>query len=292
VNPNRWSIAGRVVETLTNVPVPGATVDLEGFGPIQADSSGAFGFESTTFPPFSPYRVTVIQPGYVPRDARVLWRRGDRTDVVIDVIRDAPPFSLNFYRQLIRNGYEQPGNLQWLKRWAEPPSFYVRTVDETGGRSVEPEVLALVQQWLREGVRLWTGWSVPRLESGTESRDDVAGWIRVIFVRTSENYCGRARVGVNPGLITLNNDRCNCGSRKVPPSTVVHEVGHALGFWHVATRENVMYPQDPGGCYPAELSPAERYHATIAYRRPDGSRDIDTDPETPGFFASRPLVVN
>ena len=291
VNPNRWSITGRVVETLTNAPVPGATLDLEGFGPIQADGSGAFRFESTTVPTFSPYRVTVTSAGYVPRDARVLWRREDRTDVTIDVIRDAPLFSLTFYRQLVRNGHEEPGNLRRLRRWSEPPNFYVRTVDETTGRSVEPEVLALVQEWLLRAVRMWTGWSA-RLESGTTSREDAPGWIRVVFVRTTENFCGRAFVGGNPGVITLNDDRCNCGSRKVPPSTVVHEVGHALGFWHVADRDNVMYRQDPGGCHPSEVSGAERHHAAIAYRRPNGSRDIDTDPETPGFLGSQILVVD
>jgi len=290
-NPNQWSITGRIVETLTNTPIPSVTLDLQGFEPIQADGSGAFSFEATTPPPFSPYRVTVTKPGYVARDARVLWQRGDRIDVTIDIIREAAPFSLTFYRQLVRNGHEEPGRLQWLRRWIETPSFYVRSVDETTGRAVEPEVLALVQEWLRTAVRVWTGWSAPRLESGTASRGDVPGWIRVVFVRTNEDYCGRAFVGANPGMITLNNDRCNCGSRKVPPSTVVHEVGHALGFWHVPDRNSVMYRQDPGGCHPSEPSPAERHHAAIAYRRPNGSRDIDTDPSTPGFLQDTPQLI-
>src|SRR5262245_42446354 len=67
VDPNSWSISGRVVETLTGVPVPNASLDFEGFGPIQADRSGAFSFASTTQPPFSPYRVTVTSPGYFAR---------------------------------------------------------------------------------------------------------------------------------------------------------------------------------------------------------------------------------
>lgn len=296
-NPNRWSITGRVVETLTSTPIPNATLDLQGFGPIQADASGSFSFEATTAPPFSPYRVTVTKPGYVTRDARVLWQRGDRVDVTIDIIRETAPFSLTFYRQLVRNGNEEPGNLQWLKRWTETPKFYLRTVDSTTGRAVEADVLALVQEWLRRGLLAWTNhqWSVTTLETGTGARPDSVGWIIVDFVRSTrgewEHYCGRASVGRNPGHITLNNDRCNCGSIKVPPSTVVHELGHALGFWHVTDRKSVMYRQDPGGCHPSDLSSAEQHHAAIAYRRPVGSRDIDTDPETPGFLRDTAQMI-
>ena len=54
-----------------------------------------------------------------------------------------------------------------------------------------------------------------------------------------------------------------------------------------------MHFQDPGGCYPSEPTGVEQHHARIAYRRPVDSRDIDTDPETPGFVhAFSALVTN
>ena len=58
----------------------------------------------------------------------------------------------------------------------------------------------------------------------------------------------------------------------------MHEVGHALGFFHVSDRSSVMFPTIPGNCPAGNLSPSERYHAAIAYARPRGNRDPDNDP--------------
>lgn len=134
---------------------------------------------------------------------------------------------------------------------------------------------------------MWTGWPAPIVELGPEPRADRVDWIRVVFERRPSNYCGTSFVGRNPGIITLSLDSCDCGSRKVPPDTIVHEVGHALGFWHVSDRQSVMSPIYVGGCRPEELSPAEKFHAAIAFQRGNNSRDIDADDNQTGF--SRPI---
>jgi hypothetical protein len=274
--PGRWSLAGRVVDTVTGVPVPNATIEPTGFPSVTTNESGEFFFQADMFPQFSPFLATVSAGGFITREAQVTWAR-ERTGVDIGLIRDAPPFSLDFYRQLVRNGSEPTNTLQPLRRWTEAPRFHVRTLEEGSNRPVEPEVLAFVRDGLVQAVAMWTGWTVPAIEMSPDTRADTPGWIRVVFIRTNDNLCGQALVGRNPGLITFTLDGCDCGSRKVSGGVIVHEVGHAMGFWHVRDRQSVMFPIIPGGCPSIALSPAERHHSTIAYRRLPLSVDVDRD---------------
>jgi hypothetical protein len=39
-------------------------------------------------------------------------------------------FDLNFYRQMVRNGFEAPSALQPIRRWTTTPQIYLKTVDE------------------------------------------------------------------------------------------------------------------------------------------------------------------
>jgi hypothetical protein len=41
-----------------------------------------------------------------------------------------------------------------------------------------------------------------------------------------------------------------------------------------------MYPYDESGCRPGALSPAEAFHAAIAYARPRQNTDPDHDPSS------------
>jgi hypothetical protein len=121
------------------------------------------------------------------------------------------------------------------------------------------------------------------IETGSEERPQQRGVINVLFIHEPESeFCGRALVGADPGRITLNYDDPGCTTRCgiIAPRTVAHEVGHAMGFFHVAegtVLSTVWYDRD---CGVTSFSAAERYHAKVAYARPPGNTDVDVDPSS------------
>jgi hypothetical protein len=261
---------------------------------VTSGTDGAFTLTSSTNPPTNPYRVTVSGSNIVSRDLWIGWQNGSRTDVTIEAIRNAPPFSMEFYRNFVRGTYDQPGAPYAVLRWMDSPRFYVKTIDQNG-RAIEPEVLQVVREALGRAVTSFTGGrlAAAAIETGTETRPSAVGWINVDIRRDSNerSVCGFANIGANPGSITLNNDVCSCGSNKIPGALVMHEVGHALGFFHVPDRNSVMYPFLPGDCPAGTLSASEHYHAAIAYSRPRGNVDPDDDPSTTQAITAPVLVI-
>jgi hypothetical protein len=202
---------------------------------------------------------------------------------------------MDFYRQFVRGTYDQPGAPWPVLRWTTAPSFYVKTTDQNG-KTIEPEVLTRVYDAIRQAVPAYTGgrYPVAALENGTDSRAAAQNWINVNIRRdpAEKQICGTAQIGANPGTITLNDDVCSCGSNKIPGAVTMHEVGHAMGFFHVGDKRSLMYPFIAGDCPAGALSSAESYHAGIAYSRPRGNVEPDKDPTAGAAFGltSGPLV--
>jgi hypothetical protein len=292
-----WSVAGQLVDTVTQQPISGAQIapswDLAA---VSTGSDGSYELGAVANPPSTPYKLTVSGSGLLTRELWVTWERSARTSVTLDVIRNASPFSMDFYRQLVRGTYDQPGAPWPVLRWTVAPKFYLKTVDQNG-RAIEPEVLTVVRDGLLRAVPAYTGgrFAAAALETGTEVRGEADGWINVDILRdpNERSTCGRAFVGRNPNTITLYNDVCSCGSRKIPGETVMHEVGHALGFFHVSDKNSVMYPFAPGNCPAGDLSPNEKYHSAVAYSRPRGNVDPDNDPSSGRFLtaATTPRIL-
>jgi hypothetical protein len=290
---NTWAIAGTLVDTAGRQPIAGASItptwDLAA---IESGADGSYQLGAIANPPTTPYRLTIAGSDLVSREVWVSWQSGARVGVTFDAIRNRSPFSLEFYRQFVRGTYDNNG--PWANfRWMQSPSFYVKTVDQKG-RPVEPEVLAVVRDALVRAVHEYSAGvlSVVALESGTETRAAAVEWINVDIKRdpNERTTCGFADIGANPGSITLNDDVCACGSNKIPGALVMHEVGHALGFFHVPDKSSVMYPFIPGNCPSGQLSPAEKFHAAIAYSRPRGNRDPDIDPNSGPFSTPMPTI--
>lgn len=275
---DNWVITGRVVAYGTGTPISGARLAPAAGSATTTDAGGNFRLSSTQAPSSQPIAVKVEADGYVTRELYLKYQAGTR-EATIDLIRNAAPFSLTFFNWLVRGDFDDLDELTPVLKLETSPKFYVRTIDQNG-RAVEPEVLGVVLPAIRKAVTDWTNntLSVTTLETGTETRPRTEGWIVVNITRNyNSDYCGAAYVGSTQGEIEFVNDRCNCGSNKISGAIVSHEVGHALGFWHVDDRNSVMYPYAPGNCPPGNLSANERYHAALAYSRTRGNLDPDRD---------------
>ena len=262
---------------------------------VTADAQGNYLIGDVPNPPSTPYPVTVSAAGMVSHDVWITWAKGPRTGVTLDMIRNVAPFSMDFYRQFVRGVYDQPGAPYAIFRWTTAPSFYVRTVDQNG-RAVEPEVLAITLDALRKAVPAFTAgrYNAAAIETGTDIRPQAVNWINIDIRRdpAEKRICGFAQIGSNPGSITLNDDVCSCGSNKIPGAVTMHEVGHALGFFHVGDRGSLMFPFIAGDCPAGQLSAAESFHAGIAYSRPRGNLDPDRDPPSGAALAGlNPLLI-
>ena len=278
-----WSITGTVTDTTSRAAIVGATITPSwSLAAVTTGAAADFSLGSTTAnPPTTPYDLSVSANGYLTRKQWVTWQSGARSGIGLDLIRNASPFSLDFYGQFVRGNFDQSGAPWPVLRWNAAPNFYVKTVDQTG-RAIEPEVLTVVLSSLARAVPIYTGgvYGAAAIESGTTDRAAAANWINVNILRdaSQRTICGSSKIGANPGEITLYDDVCSCGSVKIPGAVVLHEVGHAMGFFHVSDRNSVMYPTLPGNCPVGEPSANERVHATVAYSRPRGNTDSDNDP--------------
>lgn len=278
-----WSIAGSVVDAISGQGVAGASLTFTGFPSTITDASGRWQLQgSGSSPGVSVFTPTITASGFVTRETRIEWKSGGRTDVAVSLLPERAPFSLDFYRMLVRNGHEEPAALEPVRRWSVNPNFYLNAHNPRTNEKLTASEVDAIERSIRDAIPQLTGGqlSVGAFEVGVADRAQRTDWINIqITYDPNEDYCGRAFVGANPGLIMLNYDRCrtNWCREGLSPNVIAHEVGHAMGFWH--TPEGVMVGEF-NECSSTTFSEAERVHARLAYMRPNGNLDTDKDPAT------------
>ena len=163
--------------------------------------------------------------------------------------------------------------------------------------SLDPEIVGRFRVTIPRAVPQLTGAPYTgRIETGPRSAREPTGgnWIivegatpqqaptsaacRGLEIRSSE--CGRAYIGRVRGCIALNTNRRSC----LTPSLIMHEIGHALGFYHTSNPQDIMHPTGLGRQLES-FTPLEQHHGPFAYTQPRGASYLDI---ALGAFGPRP----
>jgi predicted Zn-dependent protease len=293
--PSPRVVTGRIVDALSGNPQASLQVSVEGVGAGATNTSGEFNIEV----PASFADTTTIRfqgPNIVFRTSRVKVPGGP---VTLSTMQSG--FALAAFDEMFRH---TSGS---LTRWVEAPRLVVQrrvlqfTSAELSNYTATSELMTDAQasdlvSTLVAALPALTGGrftSFANQISETANAGDSVSITRTgdVFVAHFKDLAspsavayGRwsydARYIVRGGILMLDRDYDISSPRR--RSTRAHELGHALGYNHVTTRESVM--NTPSMVEPTDW---DRDASKIAFQREPGNRSPDDDPV---WFTSNPIA--
>ena len=193
------------------------------------------------------------------------------------------PFDPALWKELVFDAFDCPAaaaSERCQSRWGErtvedrittvlpvQPSFHIltRAATRDGTWRFTSRQIDTIEDAIHDAVEQLTGAPFRgRITTGTRLRDE-SGWVDVVPLGTAfwddRSVCGAARVGRTEGQVHINTDRLD--SCDLLP-LAMHEVGHALGFYHVLNLgDYVMSPTLTE--IPALFTETEQFHARLAW---------------------------
>ena len=204
----------------------------------------------------------------------------------------ADPFQLALWRELVFDGYDCPradSTTRCTRLWggravedritsvlSSQPNFHILTTARltVGTYRFTRSHVETIKDAIRDAVPQTTGERFDgRITTSSTSLRDQDGWVDIIPIgndwwQDGVGPCGTASVGARNGTILVNVDRLD-DCDLVP--LAMHEVGHALGFFHVLDLGDYMMSPFLSGIPPV-FHDDEQYHGRLAWELGRGAR--------------------
>lgn len=284
-------VEGRAVDSLTDSPLGGVTIKLDGVGETTTDGNGGFTFDASD--PEQIHTVTLSSSSIVTRTTRL---RVPGPSATLSLIPSS--FDLTAYDQMFRF----PTGV--LRRWTSAPrvvvlsrvlqftnkdeEYYTALGTAMGGGEVSDLLKDLRWALPQLTGNTFTAFADEQSESAAEgdhvgvSRPGLIVVARYKGLKDATTYWGYTRWAWNgagelqAGIVMLDSD-FDASDSPYRRSLRTHEFGHALGYTHVGARTSVMNPDAR-----TEPNAFDKDGAKIAFQRPPLNRtpDIDPDPFT------------
>ena len=276
--PVSASVRGMLTRTVQGGPVPGATLSAGGLTARSA-ADGSFALDL----PAGEHRLVVSGPGIVERTTTI---RAPDEALTVDVIPADGPWTLDFYREIARNG-AGGGDLEPLIPWDAEPTFVIDARPEpTTGAEIPIETIEFVKEAIRVTVPLLSGgrYAGERIEVTREPPADMTPGTVILRWNAAEvsEYAETAnafayRVGGDANVVVFRH--------LAETWAVHHEIGHVMGLYHPLGGLRPSHMWYSGELEPPHFTEWDIFHAQVLYSRPGGNTDIDVDP--PGFVTGQ-----